>query len=221
MKRLATALAVALFLTAPGCVSRYKLDAEAPTYAAQARLSVKVNKTGVRTLRVVMIHLAPPTKIDPANKGYAVWIVVPGQPTALAGFLDLDGNGRNELNSVRNLIAMNGGIVDCYQDEGKCVGEITTRTRYLVLGDEPSSRGEQNNLQAYGRMLRDAERLGIRTITLTALKQKMGYKSQGFVQHFGGQAPAPSDAKKPAPRSKTAKEPAAATTGGDDLFGGE
>jgi hypothetical protein len=88
MKRLATALAVALLLTAPGCVSRYKLDAEAPTYAAQARLSVKVNKTGVRTLRVVMIHLAPPTKIDPANYGYAVWIAVPGQPTILAGFLD-------------------------------------------------------------------------------------------------------------------------------------
>lgn len=92
MKRLAPSLAAticaALLLVAPGCVSRYKLDAEAPTYAAQARLSVKVNKTGVRTLRVVMIHLAPPTKIDPANKGYAVWIAVPGQPTALAGFLD-------------------------------------------------------------------------------------------------------------------------------------
>ncbi len=92
MKRLAPGLAAslcaALLLTAPGCVSRYKLDAEAPTYAAQAKLAVKVNKTGVRTLRVEMIHLAPPTKIDPANKGYAVWIVVPGLPTVLAGFLD-------------------------------------------------------------------------------------------------------------------------------------
>lgn len=85
---LSTALLLTTLLTASGCVSRYKLDAEAPTYAAQAKLSVKVNKTGVRTLRVVMIHLAPPTRIDPANKGYAVWIVVPGQPTALAGFLD-------------------------------------------------------------------------------------------------------------------------------------
>mgnify|MGYP006992451877 CR=1 FL=1 len=88
MLRRTAFILLALATTLTGCASRYKLDAEAPTYAAQAKLSVKVNKTGVRTLRVVMIHLAPPTKIDPANKGYAVWIVVPGQPTALAGFLD-------------------------------------------------------------------------------------------------------------------------------------
>ncbi len=86
--RLASTLCVALLLAATGCISRYKLDAEAPTYAAQAKLSVTVNKTGVRTLRVEMLHLAPPTRIDPANKGYAVWIAVPGQPTVLAGFLD-------------------------------------------------------------------------------------------------------------------------------------
>jgi hypothetical protein len=86
--RLAATLCVALLLAATGCISRYTQDAEAPTYAAQAKLSVTVNKTGVRTLRVEMLHLAPPTRIDPANKGYAVWIAVPGQPTVLAGFLD-------------------------------------------------------------------------------------------------------------------------------------
>ena len=74
-------------LASPGCASRYKVDAEAPTYAAQAKLSVKVNKTGVRSFRVEMIHLAPPKRIDPANEGYMVWIAVPGQATTKAGFL--------------------------------------------------------------------------------------------------------------------------------------
>jgi len=77
-----------LLVAAPGCAARYKLDAEAPTYAAQAKISVKVNKTGVRSFRVEMIHLAPPAKIDPANQGYMVWIAVPGQATAKAGFLE-------------------------------------------------------------------------------------------------------------------------------------
>lgn len=76
-----------LLVASPGCAARYKVDAEAPTYAAQAKLSVKVNKTGIRRLRVEMIHLAPPAKIDPTHKGYMVWIAVPGQPTTKAGFL--------------------------------------------------------------------------------------------------------------------------------------
>ena len=85
--RLFAPLCWALLMTGAGCASRYKLDAEAPTYAAQAKISVKVNKTGIRSFRVEMIHLAPPARIDPANQGYMVWIAVPGQATAKAGFL--------------------------------------------------------------------------------------------------------------------------------------
>jgi hypothetical protein len=81
----------------PGCASRYKLDAEGPTFAAIAKISVSVNKTGIRSLRVEMIHLAPPARIDPANKGYVVWIAVPGQPTTKAGFLEYNERRRRGL----------------------------------------------------------------------------------------------------------------------------
>lgn len=90
-------LCAALLVISPGCAARYKVDAEAPTYAAQAKLSVKVNKTGVRTLRVEMIHLAPPKKIDPANIGYMVWIAVPGQPTTKVGRLKYNERRRRGL----------------------------------------------------------------------------------------------------------------------------
>ena len=90
--RRAPALPLALValaaLTAPACASRYKADAEAPTYAAQAKIRVTVNKTGIRQVRVEMIHLAPPARIDPANKVYMVWIAVPGQGVTKAGYLD-------------------------------------------------------------------------------------------------------------------------------------
>ena len=85
--RLSAFLCVLVLASSPACAGHYKLDAEGPTYAAQAKISVKVNKTGVRSFRVVMIHLAPPARIDPANKGYMVWIAVPGQATVKAGFL--------------------------------------------------------------------------------------------------------------------------------------
>ncbi len=84
---LLTSLCALVLTTGTGCAARYKLDADGPTYAAQAKISVKVNKTGVRSFRVLMIHLAPPKKIDPSNHGYAVWIAVPGQATVKAGFL--------------------------------------------------------------------------------------------------------------------------------------
>ena len=87
VSRWVASLGFVLLVAGTGCASRYKLDADAPTYAAQARLSVKVSKTGVRTLRAVMIHLAPPKRIDPSNSGYMVWIAVPGQATTKAGFL--------------------------------------------------------------------------------------------------------------------------------------
>jgi hypothetical protein len=72
----------------PACASRYKVDAEGPTYAAQAKIAVKVNKTGIRQVRIEVLHLAPIAKINPANKVYMVWIAVPGQGVTKAGYLD-------------------------------------------------------------------------------------------------------------------------------------
>jgi len=97
MKRRLATLCAALLVSASGCISRYRVEAEAPTYAAQARLSVKVNRTGNRVVRLVMIHLAPFRKIDPGYVGYAVWIVVPGQPHVLAGFLDYNRERRRGM----------------------------------------------------------------------------------------------------------------------------
>ena len=85
------ALAVA---TAPACASRYKADASAPTHAAQAKISVKLNKTGNRILRVEMIHLAPPQKIDPTHRAYVVWIAVPGEQITRAGALNYNDRRR-------------------------------------------------------------------------------------------------------------------------------
>lgn len=82
---------LALGLTAAvstGCAARYKLDAEAPTHAAQAKLKVKVNRDDLRELKVTVDHLAPPGKLGAQYKAYGVWIQVPGHGTTKVGLLD-------------------------------------------------------------------------------------------------------------------------------------
>jgi hypothetical protein len=90
------ALGVALL---GGCAARYKLDAEAPTYAAQAKITVKVNKTNNRELTLKLDHLAPPARVEAGSGGgyeaYAVWISVPGHGLTRAGVLDYDAKRRS------------------------------------------------------------------------------------------------------------------------------
>lgn len=80
-------LAILAFGTA-GCASRYKVDAEAPTYAALAKIRVKINRTENREMHLDVLHLAPPARIDPTYRGYVVWISVPGHGISKVGVLD-------------------------------------------------------------------------------------------------------------------------------------
>jgi hypothetical protein len=74
-------------LAVGGCASRYKLDANAPTYAAQAKIRVKVNKTENREVDITIEHLAPPTRLPGGYSSYAVWFRVPGHGVTKAGVL--------------------------------------------------------------------------------------------------------------------------------------
>ncbi len=88
-KRRLSFLLVGLFaVSAAGCANRYKVDTEPPTYAGKAKLKVSVNRDNNRELDVEVDHLAPPNRIDPNLKGYAVWIKVPGHAITKAGILD-------------------------------------------------------------------------------------------------------------------------------------
>lgn len=79
---------VAGALAAGGCASRYRVPSGPPTYAADAKIAVTVNKTGVRKVVLKVVHLAPLSRISPAHKAYVVWFSVPGQGVTRAGALD-------------------------------------------------------------------------------------------------------------------------------------
>lgn len=77
-----------------GCASRYEKATEAPAYAGLAKISVTVNKTNNRVVKLRVDHLAPPNRIDPSLTAYVVWFSVPGHGVTRAGALDYDRDRR-------------------------------------------------------------------------------------------------------------------------------
>jgi len=76
---------------------------------------------------------------------------------ALTGVIDIDGDGQSDMQLARDLIELNGGIVDAYvKDDGKMQGEITANTRYLVLGEVPDSAVKSGMTQSFHDMSKTA-----------------------------------------------------------------
>jgi hypothetical protein len=67
------------------------------------------------------------------------WSPSQQQHVAIAGLIDLDGDGRDDLPEFMRQLARQGIVVDAHLDpkEGKVKGEIQRTTDYLVLGDMP------------------------------------------------------------------------------------
>ena len=135
--------------------------------------------------RILDDKIADP--IMPGDKIHTpVWNPGDKRHFALAGFMDVNGDGKNNLQLLRNLIKLNGGEVDCDVDEkGKVNGEISIQTRFIVLGDKPSEKGDTSGAAAYSKIRGDAENLGIQKISLGDLLERMGYKPQSHLVNFG------------------------------------
>jgi hypothetical protein len=187
--------------------------------ADSADMGRVLKKATIEVTRILGDHLAEARIVDetadpivPGDKIHTpLW--APGEQVryALAGFMDLDGDGRNELGTVAQLITSNGGVVDCFLDpQGNRLGAMSPRTRYLVLGNEPTSKSPPELLKQYTAMVGEADRLNIQKITLAELKRKMDYKKTVLVERFVPGPPA-ADVGRPASTTATpAAKPEAA-----------
>jgi hypothetical protein len=105
---------------------------------------------------------------------------------ALAGLLDVDGDGKSDLETVKNLIAINGGAVDCYVDNtGKQVGEITVNTNCVILGKQLTDKDDARQLAANKKVLDAADRLRLPQVQLADLLQRMGWRNMSPVVRYG------------------------------------
>jgi hypothetical protein len=142
---------------------------------------------------------------------------------ALTGVIDIDGDGTSDLQLARDLIALNGGVVDAYLDEaGKVQGEITANTRYLISGEAPEKTGKVALEKGAQEMYKTSSSLGVETVTITEFLSQMGYKPQDRMVQLGPGAKARDFPARPENvnstsdatrfRSRPAPAPAAAAT---------
>ena len=108
----------------------------------------------------------------------------------MVGFLDLDGSGKGDHEAIKNLIALHHGVIDCdVNEKGKRTGDISVNTNYLVCCERPTDKGQPEMLTAYIHITTEAERLGVRMISLADLKEQMGYRNPAPVSRFGPSDP--------------------------------
>jgi len=99
---------------------------------------------------------------------------------AVAGFIDLDGDGQSDLNRLITLIHNNGGIVDAMiDDQGKMTGRVTSGTKILVLGERPTDAVKSEEaLKSFTRMMQDATAEKVNTMPLADFVKFMGYQGR-------------------------------------------
>lgn len=154
----------------------------------------------------------------------------PGQRMrfAIAGIMDVDGDGKDDFELVRNLITLNGGVIDAeLKPDGTRVGEITASTRYFVIGKQPDETSSEAARSQYIKMYEETQRLGIDHLPLAKLLTMMGWKpEERTVQLTGGGAGlqfrarrAGEKAEAPAAPTAPATDPTAPATPAVDPFG--
>ena len=103
--------------------------------------------------------------------------------------MDLDGDGRSDIDELRNLITSNGGVVDFWlDDDGNKYGEIKNDTKYLVIGEPPTDGSTTERLNARKWVLGEQKRLNLRTMSLDEMLNRMGYKRKVHVVRYDSKA---------------------------------
>lgn len=99
---------------------------------------------------------------------------------ALAGWMDLDGDGQSDRRLVRDLILLTGGVIDAeLDDEGNESGQITYNTRFLVVGEPREEINEK-----LGQLQSRASELGVRPMSVDKLLDLAGWKQGNRVLRF-------------------------------------
>lgn len=174
-------------------------------YAADTNDVTKAGKKGsIEITQVLGDHVSEARIVedrvtDPLMTGdkinTPIWSPGERRSFALAGKLDVDADGKSDLRMILNLVSLNGGVVDCYQDDktwtvltgdGKPGGRMNPNTRFLVVGEAPEGANlPKEALTEYSKMIGEAKKLGIKTIPLKELLAQMGWRESTRVVTFG------------------------------------
>lgn len=148
-------------------------DNDVARYASKGKLEVtRIVGSKLAEARILEDQLTDP--ISPGDKIYTpAWHPGRQEHFALAGFLDIDGDGLSDRQALRDLIAMAGGVIDAeLDDDGQRTGQLSLETRYLVQGREPSG----DTIKAFNDMTIEAGKYGVEVITLAKFLDHIGWR---------------------------------------------
>ena len=160
---------------------------------------MKQSKAGIEVTQILGDHLAEARILDdntsdpiiPGDKIFTpLWSPGEERHFALAGLMDIDGDGRSDLDTVMNIIKAGGGVVDCYiadsgKDKNKIKGAITVNTNCLILGAAPDEKGDPAQRDAFTKILREADQFRLPKMQLADFLQRIGWKNMSPVVRYG------------------------------------
>ena len=172
------------------------------------KVSRATPKAHLEVVRINSSHLSEARVVAKANTSVIIsdrdpiytpfW--EPGRKVkvALAGFLDVNGDNRNDQDEVRALIQSTGAeVVAMMSTSGVVSGKIDHDTRFVVVGTEPKF-GESdapevvaqnaNYISALGNFKDEAKKLGVTTISLNKLLGWLRALGDAKTVPLGGQA---------------------------------
>jgi hypothetical protein len=120
---------------------------------------------------------------------------------AFAGTIDMDGDGRSDMKRLRDLVAVNNGIVDAWPDEnGDMEGKIDTNTRYLVVGKAKLKNAAA--IESRSTAIDKARENGVQQLSVTEFLDMMGWKNPRRTVRIGrGAKGSDFSPRRPAPKS--------------------
>ncbi len=153
------------------------------TGVGNAEVKARIEVTQVKDVHLAEARILEEELTDPIMKGDKIYSPSfrKGQKTrfALAGFLDINGDGKSDQTKVKSIISMNNGVVDAeLLEDGSIAGKVTVDTHYLVEGEKPTERTNERQTQGFTKIVTEASRLGIQKITLATLLDRMGYHDE-------------------------------------------
>jgi len=171
----------------------------------ESGVSKPQRKGALEVLRIINDHSAEAritesyssNPILPQDKIYTpAWR--PGRKVhfAIAGLIDVTGNGKSDRGMVRSLIRQSSGVIDYELDmSGKQIGTgkaMTVNTRFLVVGTAPADvpGSTQAAIGGYSDAIKQAQQMGIERISVDKLLSYMGWTGNVQITGLGVRASA-------------------------------
>jgi hypothetical protein len=114
----------------------------------------------------------------------------PGQRIhfALAMKMDINKDGVDDYDLVRNIILMNGGMIDAeLRPDGTRIGNIDANTRYFVVGQRPDETTSGDVMKKFIAFEQDRANFSVKKIQVSELLALMGWKSEERTVELAGQ----------------------------------